>query len=184
MTHAEISRGRRKVDSDPCPRTGTEGCEQSWGILDTGQGRTTPAAHSRRTPVWDRTVGARHLGRATVPEGALQGSRGAGRTRPLPEAPPTWDPHQHPWCQDLAGSHSGSRGACFTGQSRAWALNEQELPPPHHRLTGPWPSDPHPGCISHLPRVAEFQIHWTWSVPGHHTPPCKCPDLLPSACKP
>ena len=78
MTHAEISRGRRKVGSDPGPRRGTEGCEQSRGILDTGQGRTTTSC-PQQDPCVGQDCGSQAPGQGYDPWSGL--CREAGTQR-------------------------------------------------------------------------------------------------------
>ena len=151
----------------------------SWTL---GRAGPPPAAHSR-TPVWDRTVGARHLGRATIPGAGSAGKQGSWKDTPSSRGPSHLGPPPASLVSGPVRVPLWEPGSMFYRAEQGLGSELAGAPSPH-RLTGPWPSDPHPGCISHLPRVAEFQIHWTWSVPGHHTPPCKGPDLLPSACKP
>lgn len=116
------------------------------------------------------------------PQGSSHGSWGSWGDTP-PEAPPTYDPHQPPCRQDLAGSCSWGLGVCLQtpdplqsrvrggglcqqtsqGQTGPWGLSLTQRAPPllpqrwlQSSLTGPYPS------------------------PGHHMPPHR-PHLLPSA---
>ena len=147
-----------------------------------GRAGPPPAVLSRRT-----LCGAGPRGQGTrpglgAPEGALQGSCEAGGTPSLSEAPAPCGPHQHPCRQDLAGSCSGSPGACFTEQRRVGALNQQEAPAPCTHTLLPLclqalpalvsASSPLGLCSSPSPRI-------TLMSPGHL--PREVPCFVPSA---
>lgn len=90
------------MGSDPCPRRGTEGCEQSRGILDTGQGRTTTSCPQQKDPCVGQDCGSQAPGQGYDPwrglcreAGELEGH--ALFQRPLPPGAPTSIPGVRTW---------------------------------------------------------------------------------------